>query len=60
MYRVADEELGPAGVPEALRELISGCLAKGPADRPDPQALRGQAESGYDASAPWLPPRVLD
>lgn len=60
MYRVANEEPELTGIPETLYGLISGCLAKAPGDRPDPQALRAQAEAGYDASSPWLPPPVLD
>ncbi|WP_369203207.1 Hsp70 family protein [Streptomyces sp. PU-14G] len=60
MYQVAHAEPDLAGVPAALRGLISSCLAKAPADRPSPRALREQAEAGYDPSTGWLPPQVLD
>ncbi|MFE1769598.1 serine/threonine-protein kinase [Streptomyces sp. NPDC059008] len=59
MYRVAQEEPDLSGLPEGLHELISGCLAKDPAQRPTPDQLVALAERdgagpGADEE-PWLP-----
>jgi len=58
MFRVAQEEPDLSGVPEGLRELIVGALAKDPAQRPTPAQLVAQAEGGAGPGAddePWLP-----
>jgi len=39
LYRVVHAEAALSGVPPALREIVSGCLAKDPAARPTPTAL---------------------
>jgi eukaryotic-like serine/threonine-protein kinase len=59
MYRVAQEEPDLSALPEGLHELISGCLAKDPAQRPTPDQLVALAERdgagpGADEE-PWLP-----
>lgn len=63
MYRVAQEEPDLSALPEGLRELITGCLAKDPAQRPTPARLVELAErDGHGTGAgsaaddePWLP-----
>ncbi|MDT0345023.1 protein kinase domain-containing protein [Streptomyces litchfieldiae] len=58
MFRIVEEEPDLDGVPGALRELISDCLAKAPEDRPDIAALLER--TGADVpEGPWLPAEVL-
>jgi serine/threonine protein kinase len=47
LYRVVHAEAALDGVPPALREILSGCLAKDPAGRPTPAALAA-AVAGRD------------
>jgi serine/threonine protein kinase len=49
LYRVVHAEAALDGVPPALREILSGCLAKDPAARPTPAALAA-AVAGRDHS----------
>lgn len=61
MFRIAHEEPDLSALPEGLRQLIAGCLAKDPAQRPTPAQLVAQAEGGADGDGPgaddepWLP-----
>ncbi|WP_243741219.1 serine/threonine-protein kinase [Streptomyces sp. 8K308] len=55
-YRIAHQPPELDGVPEELRELIGGCLAKDPTLRtPLAQLLGHPAPDGR----PWLPPEVV-
>ena len=47
LYRVVHAEAALDGVPPALREILSGCLAKDPGARPTPAALAA-AVAGRD------------
>ncbi|MEU5103360.1 PQQ-binding-like beta-propeller repeat protein [Streptomyces sp. NPDC021354] len=57
LYRIAAEppDLGPLSAP--LAEILTGCLDKDPAGRPDAAALRA-ALGGPDPAAPPPPPRL--
>ncbi|MFD0165639.1 serine/threonine-protein kinase [Streptomyces decoyicus] len=61
MFRIAQEEPDLSALPEGLRALIAGCLAKDPGQRPTPAQLVAQAEGGGDGDGPgaddepWLP-----
>lgn len=66
MYRIATQEPDLSTVPAGLRELIAGCLAKDPEQRPTPTQLVTMA--GYDDGAgagpgaddePWLPGALI-
>src|SRR5271163_15583 len=61
LYRVVHAEATLDGVPPALREILSGCLAKDPAARPTPAALAGaiarhNQDTGPSAVAFWPRP----
>ncbi|MGO4422328.1 protein kinase, partial [Streptomyces sp. MCAF7] len=66
LYRVAHAEPRLDDVaPDAVKELVSACLAKDPADRPKlPEvvaALAGEQSAGaLPASSRWLPAAVAD
>ncbi|MCW7990574.1 serine/threonine protein kinase, partial [Streptomyces platensis subsp. clarensis] len=58
MFRIAQEEPDLSALPDGLRELVAGCLAKDPEQRPTPEELVAQAERGGGPAAddePWLP-----
>jgi protein kinase-like protein len=60
MYRVVAEppELGRLAGP--LRELVAGCLAKAPGDRPTPADIARLAAGQAGGGGPWLPPELTD
>ncbi|RLL67665.1 serine/threonine-protein kinase [Streptomyces sp. Z26] len=62
LYRVAQEEADLEGLPDGLRELVTGCLAKDPAERPTLEQLLERMEDPEVApdaldgpDEPWLP-----
>ncbi|MFF8790052.1 protein kinase [Streptomyces sp. NPDC015125] len=62
MFRIAQEEPDLSAVPEGMRGLIAGALAKDPEQRPTPAQLVAQAEGGSSDGdgpgaddEPWLP-----
>ncbi|MEU9700153.1 serine/threonine-protein kinase [Streptomyces sp. NPDC047981] len=63
LYKVVHEEPDLGALTGELRELVTACLAKAPADRPTPAALAAAlAPAGAAAlvASGWLPPRVLE
>ncbi|MFD9207336.1 serine/threonine-protein kinase [Streptomyces sioyaensis] len=64
MYRIAQEEPDLSALPGGLHDLIAGCLAKDPGQRPTPAQLLAQAEGdGEDDRGaddePWLPGALI-
>lgn len=57
LYRVVHTEPDLAGLPEQLREIVTACLAKDPAERPRPMDLVHMLTPG--PTGDWLPPAVL-
>ncbi|MFJ8645535.1 serine/threonine-protein kinase [Streptomyces sp. NPDC093546] len=55
MFRIAHDEPDLTGLPAELDELVRGCLAKDPADRPTAAWLAAHVE----AAEPWLPGGLL-
>jgi hypothetical protein len=56
-YRVVHQQPDLSGLDTALRDVVAGCLAKPPADRPDPgQVLRQLASPALESQ--WLPAPV--
>lgn len=65
LYRVLHEEPDLAALPGPLREVVTACLAKAPADRPTLRELgrRLAEESGATVQlvrGGWLPPAVAE
>ncbi|MFE9246650.1 protein kinase [Nocardiopsis sp. NPDC006938] len=63
LYRVVNEEPDLGGVPEALRPLVTACLAKAPDDRPELGAVLAELTGtvlplGDDDATEWLPDAV--
>ncbi|GAA2339233.1 protein kinase domain-containing protein [Streptomyces cuspidosporus] len=63
LYRIAQEEPDLEGLPEGLRELVTGCLHKDPAARLSVEDVVArtapQAERAGAAAGPWLPGELL-
>jgi hypothetical protein len=64
VYRIAQEQPDLSGCPDSLRECVSQCLAKDPAERPDLAEVMVFAKGGLTgqtmqlASGSWLPEPV--
>lgn len=63
LYRVVNEEPDLSGVPEALRPLVTACLAKDPGDRPELGSVLDQLTGtalprGDEDPTEWLPEAV--
>ncbi|MEU0149602.1 serine/threonine-protein kinase [Streptomyces sp. NPDC006288] len=58
LFRIAQEDPDLTGVPAELVELIGECLAKDPAARPSPDAVRERL-GGTDTAEPWLPGALI-
>jgi serine/threonine kinase PknH len=52
LYRVVHAEAALDGLPPALREVVSACLAKDPAARPTPAALAAAIADRYHGTGP--------
>ncbi|AXK34848.1 serine/threonine protein kinase [Streptomyces armeniacus] len=66
LYRIAQEEAQLSELPEGLRELVTSCLAKDPAERPTLEQLlerTADPETAPDAldapDEPWLPGSLI-
>ncbi|MET0496615.1 MAG: protein kinase [Actinoplanes sp.] len=59
VYRIVHEQPTLDGVPESLRDLLTSCLAKNPADRPTAREVADRLEPA-NFPAGWLPPEVSE
>jgi eukaryotic-like serine/threonine-protein kinase len=61
LYRIAQEEPDLVGLPEGLRELVTGCLHKDPAVRLSVEDVVARTAPATTAAAtgPWLPGELL-
>ncbi|MVZ99774.1 protein kinase [Actinomadura sp. LD22] len=57
LYRVVHQEPDLSGLPDAIRGLVAGCLAKDPEQRPSTDGLLA-AFTGTDLTRDWLPGRA--
>jgi hypothetical protein len=57
LYRVVHQEPDLSGLPDGLRDLVAGCLAKEPAQRPTPAQLLERLSAAGPTRA-WLPHEV--
>ncbi|MGP4002961.1 protein kinase domain-containing protein [Streptomyces sp. 8N706] len=58
MFRIAEEEPDLTGLPDGLRELVLGCLAKSPAERFTVEQVIERSGDG-SGEEPWLPGGLL-
>lgn len=59
IFRIVQEQPDLTGAPPELLELVTACLAKDPAARPDTRAIRQACEVPLpDAAGGWLPPAL--
>ncbi|MFI6085077.1 serine/threonine-protein kinase [Streptomyces sp. NPDC051217] len=58
MFRIAQEDPDLSELPEGLRELVSDCLKKDPAERPTPAQILARVGEPDD-DEPWLPGPLL-
>ncbi|MBP0454191.1 protein kinase [Kitasatospora sp. RG8] len=61
LFRVVNTEPDLSGLPDGIRHLVAGCLAKNPQHRPSPRQLVELVEriGRPDPAAGWLPPAVV-
>ncbi|WP_031509937.1 protein kinase domain-containing protein, partial [Streptomyces megasporus] len=59
LFRIAEEAPDLSGLTGTLRELVAGCLAKNPADRPTLDDLAARIEAHVPRGGTWLPGEVL-
>ncbi|SOD62475.1 Serine/threonine protein kinase [Streptomyces zhaozhouensis] len=55
MFRIAEEDPDLTGVPASLRQLITACLAKEPAERIGVERLLAATQPEAALHEPWLP-----
>ncbi|MFB7617966.1 PQQ-binding-like beta-propeller repeat protein [Kitasatospora sp. NPDC056181] len=62
LFRVVNTEPDLSGLPDGIRHLVAGCLAKNPQHRPSPRQLVELVEriGRPDPAAGWLPPAVVE
>lgn len=58
LYRVVHAEPDLSEVPDGLRSLLAGCLAKHPGSRPTPADLLDQVGEGRPQGSQWLPAEI--